>query len=239
MAKPGEAILSQLLSLLFPLRCAHCGACGEELCPSCRDRLKPIGPTSCRRCGKPSLYDVPECRECRGRRLHFGSAQAAFRYAGPARSAIHRLKYSGRRHLAAVMAEATRDHPRLAGLTEKKGEVTLTYVPVHASRKFSRGYNQAELYARALSKTLGLPLAGLLVKNFPTTPQNRLNFNDRGKNLSDSFSVRRGYGVETPKVLLVDDVYTTGATVSECSRVLTADLGVVVDVWTFARTVKN
>lgn len=236
MAISEAGILSGILSLLFPLRCAHCRGHGEELCPACRGRLKPIGPERCRRCGKPSLYDVPECPECRGRRLYFGAAGAAFAFEGPARSLVHGLKYSGQRRLAELMADLTVVSPELI---EKCRGATLGYVPICRSRKFSRGYNQAELYARALSRRLGIPLGEMLVKSRPTVPQNRLNFTERGKNLSDSFTARAGYRQETAKVLLIDDVFTTGATVSECARVLTSNLGVVVDVWTFARTVKN
>lgn len=238
MAISGEGIFSQLLSLLFPSRCAHCGACGEELCASCREELQPIGPRSCRRCGKPCLYDVPDCRECRGRRLHFRSAAAAFRFEGPARSLVHKLKYSGRRRLAGLMADASSVHPALSGLTDCPAGVTLTYVPIHASKEFSRGFNQAELYARALSRRLGLPLEALLAKRFPTASQNRLNFSERGKNPSNSFALKGEAGSRTGRVVLIDDVFTTGATVSECARVLTYQLGVDVDVWTFARTVK-
>jgi predicted amidophosphoribosyltransferase len=110
---------------------------------------------------------------------------------------------------------------------------------MHHSKKFSRGYNQAQLYARAISRRLELPLAEMLTKQFSTVPQNRLNFDDRGNNLNNSFKVLRGCGCNTEKVLLIDDVFTTGATVSACSHILKSNLGVDVDVWTFARTVKN
>jgi ComF family protein len=236
MAESKESIFSQLLSIFFPQRCAHCRAYGEALCPECRAGLMPIGPRSCRRCGKPSLYDVPDCPECRHRHLHFRSAAAAFRYEGSARSLVHGLKYSGQRRLAMLMADLSVAEPQL---TEKSQGVTLTYVPMHSSKKFSRGYNQAQIYARAISSRLQLPLTELLVKRNPTLPQNRLNFDDRGKNLNDSFIVSRGCRCNTGKVLLIDDVFTTGATVSECARVLKRDLEVEVDVWTFARTVKN
>jgi ComF family protein len=236
MADSRESILTQLLSIFFPHRCAHCQAYGEELCPECRALLKPIGPYRCRRCGKPCLYDVPDCPECRHRRLYFSSALAAFCYQGSARSLVHGLKYSGLRRLAGLMADLSVTDPQL---TDKDRGVTLTYVPMHHSKKFSRGYNQAQLYARAISDRLDLPLTPMLLKQSPTIPQNRLNFGDRGKNLNNSFTVHRGCECKTEKVLLIDDVFTTGATVSECARVLTHKLEVDVDVWTFARTVKD
>lgn len=236
MAGSYESILEQIISIVFPQRCVHCGAYGESLCPGCRPLLKPIGPGRCRICGKPTLEPVPDCPECRHRRLHFRAAAAAFRYEGPARSIVRALKYDGRRRLAETMAELSHEQ---AKLTLSGEAATLTYVPMHASKRFSRGYNQARLYARALSRRLELPLEGLLVKRIPTPPQNRLNFNERGKNLSNSFALPRGCGCETGKVLLIDDVFTTGATVSECAGLLKKSLEVDVDVWTFARTVKN
>lgn len=233
IAPPGT--LSGLLSVFFPLRCVHCGAAGNWLCQDCAEGLVPIGPFACRRCGRPSAVDVPECRECRGRPLQFEDAGAAFVFDGPARSLVHRLKYSGHRRLACLMADLSCQH---TSLTDKGKEVTLTYVPLHRSRLLNRGYNQAGMYARALARRLDLPVRDLLSKKNPTPPQNRLNLDERKVNLGGSITLRKGARCGTPRVLLIDDVYTTGSTASECAAVLKKGLGVDVSVWTFARTVK-
>lgn len=236
MADMDKGVLSNLLSVLFPLKCAHCGKGNRRICDACISQLLPIGATYCRRCGKPSLYLVPDCPECRGRRLYFGTARAAFYFKGPARSLVHDLKYSGQRRLASIMADLSLGQ---SDLTEHFKGATLTSVPMHPSRKIRRGYNQAEMYAKALSERLGIPWEGVLVKSRPTPSQNRLDYHDRRSNIKGSFSLRPGAARGAERLMVVDDVYTTGSTASECARLIRSELGVEVDVWTFARTVKR
>ncbi len=233
---PEPGFIDNLLSVLFPLRCVHCGAFGYWLCQSCAEALTAIGPENCSRCGRPGLDKVATCAECRGRNLPFGFARAAFRFEGPGRSLVHALKYGGQQRLARLMAAISCS---AASLTVPEKDVTLTYVPLHRSKLASRGYNQAELYAKALSRLLDLPLTGLLEKKHPTPPQNRLNSKQRQNNLAGSFALRKEAGPPNSRILLIDDVYTTGSTAAECARVLCGGLGARVDVWTFARTVKE
>ncbi|MBE0430064.1 MAG: ComF family protein, partial [Thermoleophilia bacterium] len=138
---PQPGILTELLSILFPLRCAHCGRAGNWLCDECAEQLRPIGPAICRRCGRPLPASMPDCPECRGRELQFDRARAAFCFDGPARSLVHRLKYSGQRRLASFMADLSLE--AMADLTENCERVNLTSVPLHSSKLVSRGYNQA------------------------------------------------------------------------------------------------
>ncbi len=239
-------LISDLVSVFFPLRCVHCGRPGAWLCPECASSLAPVGKVSCGRCGRPASKAGQQtarhnCPECRGRDIHFKSARAAFAYEGPARSLVHRLKYSGHRRLADFMAELACNQ---AGLTRPVKAVTLAYVPLHRSKLVSRGYNQAGLFARALSRRLDLPLQDLLCKQHLTQPQNQLGYDRRRQNPEGSVALRRDAGKRlgrgrAGRILLIDDVYTTGSTVSECARVLSEGLGTDVDVWTFARTVKN
>jgi len=126
-----------------------------------------------------------------------------------------------------------------SGLTAAAKDATLTYVPLHRSKLLTRGYNQAGLYAQALSRRLNLPVRDLLTKHHPTPPQNQLGFNERRRNLAGSINLRPGAGIEGERVLLIDDVYTTGSTAAACARALREGLGVEVEVWTFARTVRD
>lgn len=233
-----RGIFSDLGSVLFPIRCVHCGRCGDWLCSDCAALLTPLGPHICRRCGRPSSGETGSCPECRRREFHFRSASAAFAFEGPARSLVHRLKYAGQRRLAAYMAELACNQ---ADLTPRGKVVTLTYVPLHSSKLLSRGYNQAGLYARALSRSLGMPLQDLLCKQHPTSAQKQLGFDERRRNLEGSITLRQGACLPSAagRLVLVDDVYTTGSTASECARVLKKGLGVEVDVMAFARTVKR
>lgn len=229
---PRPSVLGEMLSVLFPVHCVHCGNGGNWLCPGCAAGLKLAGqPYRC----------------IRGQGSGPSMAGAAFSFAGPARSLVHRLKYGGQRRLAGFMADISlpaaagfvADCAAAGNLTEKGGRVNLTYVPQHSSKQVSRGYNQAAMYARALARRLGAPVADLLSKHHPTTPQNRLDFDQRRNNLVGSFSLRRGICQPGDAIILVDDVYTTGATAGECSRILNEGLGVEVYIWTFARTVKR
>ena len=94
------------------------------------------------------------------------------------------------------------------------------------------------MYARALARRLDLPLRELLCKQNPTSPQNRLNLEQRQVNLGGSIMLKKGASCGSGKVLLVDDVYTTGATASACAEALKSGLGADVHIWTFARTVR-
>lgn len=243
LSEPG--IFSEVLSIFFPVRCVHCGRGGHWLCQDCASGLKLIGGTLCRRCGRPVERSVNSCSECHSRGLAFHSAAAAFYFNGAARSLVHQLKYGGQRRLAGYLAEISADAAAgfiqrgCGGLTENKAGISLTFIPMHRSKQLNRGYNQARLYARALGRRLGLPVVDLLLKNRPTAPQNQLDFDARGNNLTGSFSFRRGASITGERIILIDDVYTTGATARECARIINEALGVNVYIWTFARTVRN
>lgn len=116
---------------------------------------------------------------------------------------------------------------------------TLTYVPLHRSKQLGRGFNQAGLYAGALSQRLGLKMGDYLLKKRPTVSQNQLGSSARMTNLAGSFALRPGSRFSGGRLVLVDDVYTTGATASECARVLKEGFGAEVAVLTFARALKR
>ena len=138
------------------------------------------------------------------------------------------------------MAAISADY--LGRLTLGDKSFTLTYVPQHRSRLSSRGYNQAALYAGALSRRLDLPLHAFLAKKHATPAQNRLDFGSRRNNLNGSI-IMKSRGPSGPRpggaIILVDDVYTTGSTAAECAGLLKEHLGVQTFIWTFARTVRN
>lgn len=231
-----RSILANIASLLFPLRCVHCGREGDSLCSQCIALLELLDGPACSRCGSPDASSRTVCHECAGRELRFRSARAAFAYRGPARSIVHAIKYRNQRRLARKMAALSCGSRDLTGMF--RGAV-LVPVPMHSSRQYERGYNQAALYAGALAKQLDLSCRELLLKRNPTEAQNRLDAQERKRNLAGSFSMRRKAAINAGRVMLIDDVYTTGSTASECARVLEKGLGVEVDVWTFARTVKR
>lgn len=134
------------------------------------------------------------------------------------------------------MAEWTLGQTGVEGFLEG---ATLVPVPMHRGRQLERGYNQAELYARALADLSGSGYEERLVRARVTDPQNRLDITSRRENPAGSIALRDGSRPPGRRVVVVDDVYTTGSTASECARVLVQEAGAEVDVWTFARTVKR
>ena len=146
-------------------------------------------------------------------------ALAAFAYEGPLRRALAALKYSGASRVARVLARAA--EPALRSLVAVTGPATLVPVPLHIERRRSRGYNQAELLARHLARSMRMPLADSLGRRRPTTKQHRLDRAARLHNLRDAF-VLAPRAVVPQAAILVDDIVTTTATLEACASVLRA-----------------
>lgn len=146
-------------------------------------------------------------------------ALAAFRYAGPARRSLAALKYSGASRLAPILSDSAAD--ALRSLRDATGPACLVPVPIHSSRRRTRGYNQAELLATGLAKRVGMDVLDLLRRVVPTTRQHRLNRAARLRNLRAAIDVRSGVAV--PEVaILIDDIITTSATLEACASALMA-----------------
>lgn len=220
------------LRLLYPSRCAVCGGNADSLiCDDCDSDLPWIEGNICAFCGKPTVRPVDRCRECRGRQLHFDWARSVWLYRGKGRDLIHALKYKNERRLVDLIAA-----PALRVLPENVLIDKITWVPLHSSRKVERGYNQAEIAARAVAAAAGLPAAGLLKRSRRTEDQNKLEPAARRSNVKGAFAVAVKE-IEGLNILLIDDVYTTGATLSECGKSLKKAGAATVGVMTLARTV--
>ena len=219
-----------MLDLLLPRRCLVCGAGGTQLCAGCLDRLPRLGPPLCARCGAPTAWPVRRCRECAGRRLAFASARAAVAYDDAVRRIVAGWKERGLRALAdeaAGIVVETVPHP---------GAVTVTFVPPDAARRLERGHHPAERLARALAARWQLPCAPLLVRAGAARRQRGLALAERRRNVSRAF---RAACRAPTRVLLVDDVYTSGATVSAAATALRVVGARTIDVVTFARAMRS
>lgn len=216
------------LDLVFPPRCAVCAREGAFLCDGCVAALAPAEPPRCPRCWQPGP-DASPCLDCRLQPPAFDGLRAAFVYQGPARELIHALKYRGITALAgpmaALLAERMRQHRLEADL--------LVPVPLSARRRRARGYNQAEALARALAKEGGWPfLATAVIRVRHGPPQTRsADAEERRRNVTGAFLCREP-AVAGKRVLLLDDVTTTGATLSSCAASL-KDAGAA-SVWGLA-----
>ncbi len=216
------------LALLYPPRCYLCGAhlhLPAVLCGNCLEGLERFEGALCAICGVPVEEGVDLCRDCAVEPRPFSYAQAIGPYTGTLRVLVLGLKNDGEYALARFLAPFLVEH-----LPE--GADRFTYVPEDPGRK--RAHNAAELLARAISEIAGLPVEKLLRKVRSTPPQVGLGLRERKDNLVGAFAaLREGHG-ET--VVLVDDIYTTGSTASECAKaLLDAGFGEVV-VLTAAHT---
>jgi ComF family protein len=203
-------VLDRAIDVLFPRACAGCGAGPWPFCETCTGALVPLEPPWCRRCGLPSVTDLDGCRDCPPAQV--ASARAAFVYRGPARAAVHRLKFSGWRGVGEALAAA------LAALGPPPADA-VTWVPLAPRRRAERGFDQARVLARALGRELGLPTAAFVRRTKATAPQSRRGREERLRAMAGAFA---GIPHRPPplRLLLVDDVLTTGATASACAAAL-------------------
>ena len=261
-----EYVLEPVVSVLFPPRCVCCGDFEHHLCPRCEASLAVIGGDCCPRCGEPGPRPLVgrRCSHCMGLELAYAGARSAFVHAGAAKRMVVEFKSGGQPVLAPLMARLAA--PAFAQLVAEAGAgagpggsdgpsreagVLVTWVPTHAAAQRERGYNQAELLARALAggHRPVLPAAGLARKPVRTRHQKALDRAGRQANLRGAFvlgekltdALGAGVGPGPPSeatpasLILVDDVYTTGATTQEVAHVLAAGTGLPVYVFTFSR----
>lgn len=218
--------LRGLSSLLFPNHCPVCGkllALGTEICPACYDRLPFVTEPRCYRCGKPVSDPSQEyCFDCRIFPKSFQGGCALLLYNRITKPAMMDLKYHNRRRPADFFGRC---------LARRWGAQILSWhpdvlvpIPVHRTKRKKRGYNQAELLSKALSRHLHLPVdSTLLIRTQDTLPQKQFSPRARLANLEGAFEIHPKYQRKQKKyhtVLLVDDIYTTGATMETCTRIL-------------------
>ncbi len=200
--------MKALLDLLLPATCPGCGLEGVALCSDCRRIMG-------RRMDEPAAAPIGLAVD-----MPAGIAQLEWccAYTGPARAALHALKYDGELRLVEPLAELMAERWRRAGT----GGDRLTFVPVHAQRKRERGFDQAELLARAVGHKLGLPVSSALERAEQTAAQHKLGRSARAANVGHAFTVAQRGDLRGAWVLVVDDVVTTGATLAACARALYA-----------------
>jgi ComF family protein len=215
-----------LLDLLFPPRCAACGLGAWPFCRSCEDQLVRLSPPWCSRCGRPLEGPVGSCGDCPPAGPSW--ARAPFLYEGPVKRALFRLKFSGHRAVAQAFA------PQMARVLERAPpDLVVTWVPLGWRRRRTRGFDQAEALARPVAASFGLPVRRLLMRAVETAPQARRGGDARRLALRGAF---RALDPLPPRVLLVDDVLTSGATAAECARTLLGAGALEVGVLTAARS---
>ncbi len=238
-------LLHRLLDLLLPVACAWCRAPLRAspapcFCEACWSDLPAMTGPVCPGCGRPfgspealSASPEHECGSCRQDPPRFDQALAAGAFEGPLREAVHLFKYRPMRALGRPLAGWMADRVRLVHALD-----AVVPVPLHRSRLRQRGFNQAVLLGQVVADRFGLPHSfDNLARVRPTRPQVELTGKERTENVRDAFAVSRPAELEGKRLLLLDDVFTTGATLNECSRVLKLAGARSVIAFTLARTV--
>ena len=251
-----QRITESLFAVLFP---SDCRICGEPLitisrlpvCPECIQAMPPIEGGLCAVCGERrfSPYALADgdseirCGMCQRIEPHFARAVAYGSYEGGLRELIHLLKYEGVRPAANVLGRMLAEAIAEIESAFSAGPIVLVPVPLFRTKLRQRGFNQAELIARAALKAGHRPerlqlSTRVLERRRETTSQIGLTRHQRRANLRGAFALAEPDAIAGREVLLVDDVYTTGATASECARVLRRAGAAKVWVATVARTLK-
>jgi ComF family protein len=233
----GRAVVDGIL----PPRCLACGEIVGEpdsLCGRCWSAITFFAPPWCVNCGLPFPYPMGEgavCAACARERMSWDRARAVMRYDKNSRRLVLSLKHGDRTHLARALG----GWMQRAGGDILDGADLIVPVPLHWTRLFTRRYNQAGLLAHAVHAAGGPPVApDWLVRRRRTPSQGRLGPLARARNVRGAFQLRPGRSVQGKRLVIVDDVLTTGATVEECARVLRRAGAEWVGVLTLARALR-
>jgi len=208
-----------LLELLFPGRCLLCGGelafsagRGGPLCLDCRETLRPLeGSRRCEVCSLPLLSERRLCTRCRRREYEFESNLSLFEYRGAIREVLYQFKFRNRLRLAGLLAA-----PAAVVLAARFPGATLVPAPANPQAVARRGWDPVERICRILKHSYGFPTCRAL-ERLAGPPQKLLGYEERRRNLRGTIRLRQAPSAE---LVLLDEVFTTGATASECARVL-------------------
>lgn len=221
-----KKVLKEAVNALLPPACPMCGrpapfagGMRTDICGDCMQKVNYVSEPVCLKCGKPVQDDETEyCSDCSRREHVYDQACAVYEYSKNVKDSIYRFKYYNKQEYAGIYAKQMAD--RCGGMIRMWHPDVIIPVPIHISRFRERGFNQAGLIAQSLGKVMGIPVdEQSLVRTIKTVPMKELSNKERIKNLQNAFQVR-GKVVRYKKVLIVDDIYTTGATFDACAAVL-------------------
>ncbi len=211
-----NSFFDKIISCFFPKRCKYCGKVIDlrhSICIKCANNLQRISGKVCFKCGVEKDFCI-----CKGRSNFYKSIISPFYYEGAIHNTIWQLKFRGMKELSMVIAEDMANC-----FFEHYGEYKFdycTFVPSHKSSLKERGYNHAELITKDLSELINVECVSLLEKLYKTKPQHLLSEIERTGNLTGAFALKDNIDIENKRILLCDDVKTTGSTLNECAKTL-------------------
>lgn len=217
-----HTIVKNLLDYFYPPRCPICDEIlplGTVICEDCKKEAAAVTEPMCKKCGKPIENGEREyCSDCIVKSHAYRQGKAVFLYRAGMKKSMYRFKYSNRREYAQFYAKRAADI-HSDWVLRNRIEVIVP-IPMYPKKKRRRGYNQAEIFARALGKELGIPVdTGTVRRIRDTVPQKELNDKERQRNLKNAFQLAPNI-VKYSQILLVDDIYTTGSTMDAVAAVL-------------------
>jgi competence protein ComFC len=232
--------LRALASLFYPPLCVVCSATvgdAQYLCAKCEKKAPRIKPPFCGKCSEQfdgAISTTFTCANCAHRRLYFDAAVSPYRSRGIVRILLHQFKYGRQFHLRHPVADWLGETIHDPRLRDRRFDI-LVPVPLHPARERERGFNQARLLADLFSVKISVPVQPALERIRHTTTQTAFDRAERMENLRDAFRLRKKANVRDLRVLLIDDILTTGSTLSECARVLRRAGAISVHAATAAR----
>lgn len=216
-----------------PIQTIHC------LCPTCFEKIQFISYPYCVKCGRPFEFDIPEetrCGACSKKNPVFYKARAVFIYDSFSKQLILPFKHADHLELTPILTNLLYQGGK--DLFEETD--VLLGVPLHRLRFIKRKYNQAGVLAQSLAKKIHKPyLPNVLIRARPTPSQGHMRPAERKRNVTGAFKVIHPELIKGKRILIVDDVFTTGATVNECSKILLKNGAACVSVLTLARVIKT
>ncbi|MDD5496057.1 MAG: ComF family protein [Candidatus Omnitrophica bacterium] len=226
MKRAISALGRSMINMVFPMRCVSCGKDMNSrektaVCGFCMSKIRLNPKPYCVSCGRSVDKIKKRCRQCENIAFHFKSAHAACLYEGTIKDLLHAFKYKSNLSFADILSKLMIDFVKDNRET-LRGLDMITSVPLGRRRLNSRGFNQSKLLADRLSEEFSIPYVELLNKRRHTGYQSELPKLRRLSNLSNAFEALDASAAKDKRVLLIDDVMTTGATLNECSRTLLA-----------------
>lgn len=221
-------MLQAIIDMIYPVRCPVCSDIvtpkDRKICIPCEKKLQLISEPRCKKCSKPIEQDQREyCSDCERKDYHFEYGYSVWVYDSAIKKSISDYKYRHKKEYAKYyIQEVVKNY---GDWIIQLAPDALVPVPIHRSKYRERGYNQAEILAKGIGKELNIPvLSHLLIRNKKTLPQKQLSDKERLQNLREAFGFNKGLAESYPKkldrLLLVDDIYTTGSTIEACTNIL-------------------